>query len=262
MKFLNQIDGADKLITDSLHRLVTDEDKERWNNNSGGSISMATKEAVYNLTTTKAVIPINIAEYNPSKHTLFVIKNTTTLANNVDYTISADGLTITNISGNWVGTEDVPIRFHFIAQMTAQLQPDLVATAILNNTYTAAQDNITNIPIGINEYNYLSDYLFVYQGEIRLIEGIHYTLYSDKVSISLLEYSLKTGDIVYFEVLKSTQKNLDLSDGTLIRAGTIPETALAEPVRNKLGGIIVDGVTGIKYKLIIENGALGIQEVE
>ena len=32
MKFLNEIDGADKLIEDTGHRLVSDTEKENWNN--------------------------------------------------------------------------------------------------------------------------------------------------------------------------------------------------------------------------------------
>lgn len=35
MKFLNDIDGADKLITDSAHRVVTDAQIEAWD--SGGA---------------------------------------------------------------------------------------------------------------------------------------------------------------------------------------------------------------------------------
>ena len=34
MKFLNKIDGADKLITDANNRLVTDTDISNWNNKS------------------------------------------------------------------------------------------------------------------------------------------------------------------------------------------------------------------------------------
>lgn len=32
MKFLNEIDGADKLKQNSNNRLVTDEEKQEWNN--------------------------------------------------------------------------------------------------------------------------------------------------------------------------------------------------------------------------------------
>lgn len=50
MKFLNKIDGADKLLTDSQNRLVTDAEKTAWNEKSNFSGN-------YNDLTSKPTIP-------------------------------------------------------------------------------------------------------------------------------------------------------------------------------------------------------------
>lgn len=88
----------------------------------------------------------------------------------------------------------------FLENLTSDLS---VATNIimLNSDYISKTD-VTNIPIGIPSYNPTTDILQVYVNGLRVTEGLHYSLNSNKTSIDLIS-GLKSGQAVNFLVLKS-----------------------------------------------------------
>lgn len=58
-------------------------------------------------------VSIGVLDYNNALDTLLVFKNSSTLAEDVNYKINVDGMSIGSLEGTWDGTE-YPITFHFV----------------------------------------------------------------------------------------------------------------------------------------------------
>lgn len=95
------------------------------------------------------------------------------------------------------------------------------AGVMLENLYTVKSDNVTNIPIGISDFNPLNDKLFVYDNYGSLLEkDINYSINVNNTSIDLLGYSANTNDTFKFVL----SKNSDVSAlVTRNEVGTVEE---------------------------------------
>lgn len=79
----------------------------------GESTIVATLKNTVEVTNTTSSVFIGIPDYNPNTDSLMVIKNTATLAEGTNYSISPYGDSINSLEGVWIGTT-YPITFHFI----------------------------------------------------------------------------------------------------------------------------------------------------
>lgn len=88
----------------------------------------------------------------------------------------------------------------FLHNLTSQLE---VATnlILLTNNYIS-KEIVTNIPIGIPNFDPSTDVLIVFVNGLRATEGLNYTINENKISIDL-KVELLSGQSVNFLVLKS-----------------------------------------------------------
>lgn len=89
----------------------------------------------------------------------------------------------------------------FMEQLTEQL---IVNTAIveLESHYIASQDNVTEIPIGIEDFSAEKDVLIVFVNGMKKTIAIDYTLSEDETKINLIN-AINSNQVVDILVLKS-----------------------------------------------------------
>ena len=197
----------------------------------GGSGSIATVyTSSYETTAYENEVPVGILDFDPDQDILLVHKNSTYIKKGRDYELSADGTVIQKVDGSWA--DGIVFDFMVIA---VTFDPGAQETGLkllkLNDHQTVNGSSVTNIPFQIPEFIAGVDILEVYQKEVRLFEGIHWTLNADKKSIDLNGYSVDIGETFHFEVFKKIRDNFANPDGSLIMDDSIINAKLAADIK-------------------------------
>lgn len=125
----------------------------------------------------------NLPNYDPSAYILFVFQNSVFLQQNVDYQLSADGMSVINLAGEW----EVDTQLDFVA-IKAQALPTKPTTITLtarlveeSYIYQATGgETEVNIPF---IHNPSRDVLMVYQDGRRLRRGTHWNYSADNMKV-------------------------------------------------------------------------------
>lgn len=168
-----------------------------WSESTGGGSIL-----VPTYTRTTLVTATNSAAigtgFDPSKDSLTVFKNSVYLAPNSEYTVV--GTNIVKTSGTWAnGT-----IFDFVVTQTQSSDAITnVAVHRISSSYTATSDSTTNCLIGTTNWNSLTDSLYVYYQNLLIFPGVDYTINANGVSIDLTSFSINTGEVIHFEILRN-----------------------------------------------------------
>ena len=200
-----------------------------------GSSVMVTKTNRVELTSDGSTFDLGISDFNANKDYIQIYQNSTFIAIDEDYSIS--GSTVTNLNGTWSsGT-----TFDVIVIKNADEKPDLLYTNVEDDTYVASTNGETNIPFNIS-FSSATDRLFVYYQGTRMLEGENYSIASGENSIDLNEFSLDSGESVYFEVLKKVSNTENLTSGSQLNNHSINEPKLSNELIDKINIINATGV--------------------
>lgn len=131
------------------------------------------------LTTSSTYAEINIPEgYNSELDSMLVYENSVYLEEGEDYSISADGRHITNLSnGMWFGTEEDPVVFNFV--IFKGTNPKAGSTIVKKTTII--NDTVTEI--GVTGFDKTKDNIMVYENSVYLEEGEDYTISPDSTRL-------------------------------------------------------------------------------
>jgi hypothetical protein len=217
----------------------------------------------------------NITVFNPSTDILEVYMDSVRLTQGVHYKIADDHQSIDSLKGPFDGTSE-PLFFEFAvtrnqvnnlifsdgASIAAGSIPltalDPAAKIALNNvsvtkltgttTVSTSVSNVTFVGLGnISVFNPSTDALEVYAESVKLVAGVHYKLAADQKSIDALSGNFDgTADPILFEfvVTRNQANNLVFSDGSSIKAGTIPLAAFDPDTQTKLSKITIAKLIG------------------
>jgi hypothetical protein len=199
---------------------------------SAGGSAFLNWENTVTLVAANNTVNIGIQSYLHGRDILMVYKNSTKLIEGTDFTVSADSLSISTVSGTW----ESGAVFDFLVLYSTPLT-DGLNNQRLTNLVVVAADNTTNIAIGIPEFNSLTDVLDVQQeGNTPLWPGENYNLNANGISIDLVGYAARAGEKFFFSVLKKIRSSaMSYTDGTLIQNGTVSDSKLG--LDNKVGSL-------------------------
>jgi hypothetical protein len=199
---------------------------------SAGGSAFLNWENTVTLGAANNTVNIGIQSYLHGRDILMVYKNSTKLIEGTDFTVSADSLSISTVSGTW----ESGAVFDFLILYSTPLT-DSLNTQKLTNLVVVAADNTTNIAIGITEFNSSTDVLDVQQeGNTPLWPGENYNINANGISIDLVGYAARAGEKFFFSVLKKIRSSaMSYTDGTLIQNGTVSDSKLG--LDNKVGSL-------------------------
>lgn len=206
---------------------------------SGGGISLPVYDNVVTNTSTNTVV-FNILGFDSTRDVLLVYANSTFIQVNADYSIS--GSSIVKTSGTWAsGT-----IFNFVCFQMVDGTPDGLGIANIDSSFTATANGTTNCSLNTANYNPLSDILYVYYQNIILFEGVDYTVSVDGMSITLTSFTINTGEVLRYKILKKVRQNLYETDGSMIQDGTVGNAKLATDIKiGSLASLTTDNKTTV-----------------
>lgn len=183
------------------------------------------------LNTASNTIDIGIDSFDSAQDILWVYQNSVFMGQGTDYTLINDGKTLQKIDGSWEAGTIIDLS------LLVRVPPSSVipTMAMIEEFYTIASDNETDIQIPIPEYNYLTDRLHVYHDHLLLYQGTDWDLNEDGTRITL-NHSVVTGDKLLFTVLKKIKDQVPPgTDGSTLANDSIPDSKLAPD--NKVGSL-------------------------
>ena len=196
---------------------------------SGGiALPLYTNET---LTTESNEVAFTIPNFDKLKDILFVYANSIFLQVGVDYTLS--NTEITKVSGTW----DSGTEFNLVCFQMVDVNPDALGIANIDSSFTATADATTHCLLNTSNYNPVNDVLYVYYQNVILFESVDYTVNADMVSIDLTSFSIDTGEILRYKILKKVRQDLSLVDGTIIQDGTVAKGKLSTTLQAEIDGI-------------------------
>ncbi|WIT25834.1 hypothetical protein [Bacillus phage SPO1L1] len=176
-------------------------------------------------------VEIGITGYNNAEDMLWVYQNSTFIAHGSDYTFTSDGLSIKKVDGVWESGTIIDL-VALVLVPGSSVTPTMASIEVF---HTVTQDGESEILVPIPEYNYLSDRLHLYHGNLFLYEGDQWRLNEDGTKV-ILNYSVISGDKILFTVLKKVKEPVsDGSDGSTIANNSIADSKLAPD--NKVGSL-------------------------
>lgn len=200
---------------------------------SGGGGTMLPVYSRVTIGSASASVTIGITNFDKDKDLLQVVANSVYLAGSgLDYTVSADSLTINKVSGTW----DAGTIFDFTCFQMSDIASDALGFAVLESTFTAVANGTSVCAIGNSNYNPATDKLKVYYQNLPLFLTDNYTISVDGTTITLVGFTIDIGETIKFEVWKKVRQDLDSTDGSLIQNGSVTDVKLAEDYMKTEGG--------------------------
>lgn len=240
----------------------------------GGFLSVYEEVIIYDEPTNMIPIPLTDMTFNIDVDTMFIAEDTKPLHRGVHYTISNN--MIIKSDGEW----EVGTSLYITMLLLTDITSNPLGMVQHEYTYTALIDGEDAIPITSQYYNPYSDAVIPYYKGNRMVLGKNYSRMSDNTGIYLINWSLKAGESIDFEIRKYTRLEVNGTDGYMINDGTIPIQKLETTLRQNIEKIpleadlvtsvninqyvdtnITDDVTETTYKLGIQNGLLYYEEV-
>lgn len=115
-----------------------------------------------------------------------------------------------------------------------------VLSQIINTVTVSGDSSVSNIAVGLPQYNPVADVLYVFQDGVKLIQGVDYSIDSAGSTITLAEPV--TSAVFEFILYKNTLTTLAMQDGYLIDPNSVPEDRLVETARFSYRRFVVNGV--------------------
>lgn len=179
-------------------------------------------------------ILIGLSSYNPLQDILLVYKGGMFLQKEIDYKIDKENNKIIKTKNSndedqyW--EKNTIFDFFLIRSVTSR---DTLNNTVLEKIYIVENDNTTNIPILIPEFNPETDILTVSQENLKLYRNEQWKLNDNKISIDLLGYSAKAGERFEFSVMKrvSLRHETLAYDGALLLDNTVYNNKLGRDIK-------------------------------
>jgi len=197
------------------------------------------------------IVSIGIYGFDKEKDILFVIMDTTTLNKGEHYAFNTAGTHIVKLGGGY-WEEGTVFHFRSLSPMK-QITSDksILKLTEIYSFYIAENDEETDIPINNSNFNPELDVLRVIHKGLELIKDVEYEIAEDGALISLLDWSLNTGERIDFFVKKNVKTNIhdDEFDGSLSIDRSIPKRKLALDLQNEIN-------SGVEAKNLIDSHLL------
>ena len=156
-------------------------------------------------------VVIGITGFNKASDTLVVFINSVFATEGVDYTINDDSTKILPVGENWNKEFLDDFEFDFIVlkhveQMSGTVAPGIWEVVHLKS-HTVITEEVSEVEIGIPEFNNEVDDLTVYRNSTHMIEGVDYEVEGSKIVSLKGNWNLNNSETIFaFEVVKTVAK--------------------------------------------------------
>ena len=220
---------------------------ESGGTNGGGSSKLVRVQNVVNVNSSVSEVEIGIEGFNKNSDVLMVFKNSTHIAENVEYNINDDSSKIVKMDGEWNTSNVEGYEFVFIVfknVIGTDVENSVSGSVIQNGSITidklgedvqeairnAAESggsgsklasvqntvvldmNASEIEIGITGFNKSTDTLLVFKNSVHMAEGIEYNINDNNIVINKIEGEWLSGDSFVFLAFSNMMSEEDLNE--------------------------------------------------
>jgi hypothetical protein len=222
-----------------------------------GQMTSTIQSGVFAIDSTS--ITISAPDFDAVNDVVFLYIGGLLQTRNIDYTVSGNAINKVNTDLPWYSeyVYDIVIFKH-----SPLVVGDYVLPISSYESRNTLDTNTTTVAIGIPQYNKGSDVLLVFKNGSKLLINEDFTVTNDSVIEATLTWN--SGSVIDFVVIKSRAGLLDNYDGRVLLENSVAINALDESLQNTINtsNIIVDEITGDKYKWAVRNGVPFLKVIE